>query len=180
METQGRTPDRRRRRRGRALVGLAMSMAMVFASMAPVEAAPKTTISGNATLSDCGGGGLQLTGDLQGCLNFFPARFECEAMNGFDRYREWGREIFTGRYMGERGKFRTKYFIEATYLAGTCAAAEAGEFNFNAQLTGGCDHYINGRRGVFKGKRGMITFFDVIPEPGVSGASNFYYAGYLR
>lgn len=154
---------------------------MIFALMTPVEAAPKTTISGNATLSACGGGGLALTGDLRGCLNFFPARMECEAMNGFDRYREWGREVFTGRYLGERGKFRTKYFIEATYLAGTCADAEAtGEFNFEGQLTGGCDHYITGRRGVFKGMRGLITFFDVIPDPGVSGASNFYYAGYLR
>lgn len=47
------------------------------------------------------------------------------------------------------------------------------------QLTGGCDHRVIGTSGAFKGMRGLITFFDVIPDPGESGASNFLYRGRL-
>ena len=183
METQV-EPRPRRRRKGRTLVGLCLSFVMIFALMSPVEAAPKTQISGNAVPSDCAGdrgaGAIELSGDLTGCLIFFPATFECVEMNGFARVRETGRELFVGRYDGERGKFRTKYDLEATYSSGACADFDAGGFPFEKQLTGGCDHYIRGRSGTFRGMRGLITFFDVIPDPGTSGASNFFYAGYLR
>ena len=183
METQI-VPRRRPRRRGRALVGLILSLVMIFGMMTPVEAAPRTTISGDAVPSDCAGdrgaGAIQLTGDLQGCLIFFPATFECIEMNGFARYRETGRELFVGSYDGERGRFRTKYDLEATYTSGSCAEFNDGGFPFLNQLTGGCDHFIRGKTGAFEGRRGFISFFDVIPDPGESGASNFYYAGWMR
>ena len=53
--------------------------------------------------------------------------------------------------------------------------------DFSAQLTGGCLHKIvdSSGTGKFEGVDGKLRFFDVIPDPGESGASNFLYAGYL-
>lgn len=157
---------------------------MLLTLMTPVAAQDEpATVSGNATPSACGGdrgaGAIRLTGDLQGCLIFFPGRFRCTELNGFALYEEWGRELFVGRYNGERGRFRTKYDLTATYTAGSCAEFNDGGFPFLNQLTGGCNHRIVGKRGVFEGMRGLITFHDIIPSPGQSGASNFYYSGYL-
>ena len=149
----------------------------------------RTNISGNATPAgptDCparGAGAIVLTGDLAGCLIFFPRGAKCEELDGFVRYREWGREVFIGTYDGERGRFRTRYNIDATYSQNACADVEKEDFDtfFGKQLTGGCEHRIKAGtgQGVFEGVGGVINFFDVIPTaPGY--ASNFYYAGVLR
>ena len=168
---------------------LAVVAALVGASALPVSADGKKggeriTVSGNSVPSDCndgeGAGAIALTGDLEGCLTFFPKRFTCDELNGFARYRESGTESFEGTLHGEPGRFSTSYTLEATYESGSCAEFEAGGFPFLSQLTGGCDHYVRGRSGAFRGASGLITFFDVIPDPGSSGASNFLYAGTLK
>ncbi len=154
---------------------------------APAEAQGEpTAISGDAVPSDCnngkGLGAIELTGDLEGCLIFFPKTAECTEYNGFALYEEAGVERFIGSYNGEAGKFRTKYTLAGTYAQGACADFEAEDYGtfFSKQLTGGCDHYIKGKTGAFKGMKGLITFHDVIPTPGTSGASNFFYTGYLK
>src|SRR5688572_18085252 len=57
-------------------------------------------ISGNSTFSDCGLAGsdlaLLMTGDLKGCLSIFVQGFTCKELNGFDHYKERGREVFVG------------------------------------------------------------------------------------
>lgn len=177
----------------RALVVFGLAVVLMLAFSAPVGAdgddddddggPHRVTISGDSTPSDCndgaGAGAIYLTGDIEGCLTFFPTRYTCDELNGFDRYREWGRETFEGSLDGEPGTFGTKYDLEATYASGFCDAVEAGGFPFELQLTGGCNHYIKGKTGAFKRARGLITFFDVIPDPGESGASNYLWAGYL-
>jgi hypothetical protein len=143
----------------------------------------RTTISGNSTPSDCnngkGAGALSLTGDLEGCLTFFPKRFVCNELNGFAKYTEWGRESFKGTHNGQAGKFRTKYKVVGTYTQGSCKAFNNGCFPFANQITGGCKHKVIGRTGAFKGYRGIITFHDQIPVIG-EGATNFLYEGYLK
>ncbi len=157
---------------------------------APAEAQSNqskgTPISGNATPSACnngqGLGAIELTGDLAGCLIFFPKTSNCTEYNGFALYEETGVERFIGTYDGKAGKFRTKYTLAGTYAQGACDdfAAEDYATFFSKQLTGGCDHAIKGKTGVFKGMKGLITFHDIIPNPGTSGASNFFYEGYLK
>ena len=173
----------RGRRPMRLVLGALTTLILVVGLMAPVEAQTRTTISGDATPSTCNGqrgaGAIELTGDLEGCLTFYPKKFSCVELNGFALYRESGREVFVGSYDGERGRFRTRYTLEATYTSGSCTAFMNGGFPFMNQLTGGCDHRIIGKSGVFAGRRGLITFHDVIPTPGMSGASNFLYSGYL-
>ena len=192
MTNEQRELSNRRTRVGgwRSLVGLGAIFIMIVAFSTPVSAqaeaspAQHVTVSGDSEPSDCnngrGAGAIALTGDLEGCLIFFPGDFTCDELNGFDRVRESGRELFIGSLFGERGKFRTHYDLEATYAAGFCDAVEAGGFPFEMQLTGGCDHYVRGRTGAFRGMKGLITFFDVVPVPGESGASNFLYAGELK
>lgn len=171
----------------RTIIILGFALLMVLSLAAPVGAdddddGERITISGNSTPSLCNGdrgaGAIELTGDLTGCLIFFPKRFTCEELNGFALYREWGREVFEGELKGEEGKFRTRYFLEATYAAGSCAEFNSGGFPFAAQITGGCDHRVRGVSGAFDDARGLITFHDVI-KPG-SGATNFLYSGHLR
>lgn len=154
---------------------------------APAEAqSDRALISGNATPSDCNNGkgiaAIELTGDLEGCLIFFIEEATCTEYNGFALYEESGRELFKGSYDGEKGRFRTKYTLAGTYAQGACADFEAEDYPtfFSKQLTGGCNHKIKGKAGVFKGMKGLLVFHDIIPEPGVSGASNFFYTGYLK
>lgn len=177
----------------RLVLGIGAVTVMVLSTTSPAGAgdhdhddgdrAETVQVSGNAVPSECndgrGAGAIELTGDLEGCLTFFPKDFTCEELNGFALYNERGREVFEGSLNGESGKFRTKYTLEATYTQGSCAAFDAGGFPFLNQLTGGCDHFVKGRNGVFDDARGLITFHDVIPEPGVSGASNFLYSGHI-
>lgn len=178
----------------RALLVLVVAVAVTFGVLTPASAkngggGTRTTISGDAVPSLCndgaGVGAIELTGDLEGCLIFFPTAAECTELNGFALYEERGKEEFIGSYQGEDGTFRTRYTLAATYAEGSCAAIDAAlageaDFPFDKQLTGGCDHRIKGKTGAFKGLNGLITFHDIIPEPGVSGASNFFYEGYLR
>jgi len=173
------------------LLALGAALVMLASAASPADAehgnggGDAMRISGDAVPSDCndgrGAGALELfNGNLEGCLTFFPKAYTCEELNGFALYNEEGRERFRGTLDGKRGTFTTTYTIEATYTAGSCAEFDAGGFPFMNQLTGGCDHYVKGRRGVFRGATGLINFHDVIPEPGVSGASNFLYSGYLN
>ncbi len=161
-----------------------VTMALLLSTAGTADARDRKTISGDATPSDCndgeGVGAIYLTGDLNGCLIFFPTDFSCVEMNGFALYEEEGREVFRGTYEGRNGKFRTRYTLAATYTQGACEDFEAGGFPYEKQLTGGCDHKIFGMKGAFKGRKGLITFHDIIPNPGTSGASNFFYSGYLR
>ncbi len=178
------TISRPLRRLTRSLMTLVLALAVVVPLASPAGAQGRTIVSGDAVPSECnngrGAGAIELTGDFEGCLTFFPKRFNCVEMNGFARYREAGREVFRGMYNGERGRFVTRYTLQATYTSGSCAEFEAGGFPFLNQLTGGCDHRIIGKRGAFAELQGLIQFFDIIPEPGVSGASNFFYAGHVR
>ena len=149
------------------------------------ESKNRMKISGNTPSmcnGDMGAGAIELTGDLEGCLTFFPKNATCKEFNGFAKYTEWGVERFDGNLKGKDGTFRTKYLIVATYKAGSCEAINSGEadkFPFGDQITGGCKHRVFGRTGPFKGYRGLITFHDQIPEVGM-GATNFLYEGYLK
>jgi hypothetical protein len=154
---------------------------------APVDARPNrgpTTVSGNAFPSLCNGdvglGALELTGDIEGCLTFLDLDFECQELNGFAHYFEEGAESFVGSVNGVDGTFTTRYTLEATYKQGACEEFNAGGFPFQQQLTGGCDHLIVNGTGAFRDARGLVTFYDVIPDPGESGASNFFYKADIR
>ncbi len=182
------TGQRRRFGKGRSLIAVGLAMVLlVVAFTVPVGAHKNkrtVRISGDSLPADCnpgvGVGSLELTGDLEGCLSFMPERFKCKELNGFARYREWGTESFVGELRGKKGRFTTEYRIEATYAQGSCEEFNDGGFPFEKQLTGGCDHWITGVSGAFKKAHGLITFFDIIPDPGTSGASNFFYSGYLH
>ena len=140
------------------------------------------TVSGDSELSDCGEPGtplaLELTGSLEGCWSVFPDDFTCEPLNGFDLYRETGREVFDGKWtIGSEtlsGEFDTTYVFEAVFEPGFC---DGGMSAFETQLAGGCIHSIKGRTLDFKGVSGQINFFDII---GPRGATNFLYAGQLN
>lgn len=175
------------RRSLRHLLVLAM-VAAVSASVAlPAGAGggrwERVSVSGNSLpVHDCPerdgtAGAIELvTGEIQGCLYFIPSHFKCIEKNGFDLVKERGSEIFVGTYNGEPGEFTTKYTLEATYAEGTCATT--GDWPWENQKTGGCDHFVKGTKGAFKGARGVITFHDVV-EQGV-GATNFLYTGNIR
>lgn len=177
----------RSRTTNRRWLALGLAMVLVLAIAAPVSAKSNVTrqlVSGDSVPADCnpgeGAGSLYMTGDIDGCLTFYPERYSCDDLNGFERYREWGSESFTGTLNGEAGEFTTTYFLEATYAPGFCDALDEGIFAWELQLTGGCKHRITGTSGSFDGVTGLLTFFDVIPDPGVSGASNFIYAAELK
>ena len=173
------------RRRRRALLGSVITALLVLALAAPNVGAGVTRdpISGTASFSDCNGnegvGALEFAGDLDGCLIFTPRFSECTELLGFALYEERGAETFRGSYLGSTGVFRTTYTLTATYEQGSCEAFDAGNPPYEAQITGGCDHSIRGTRGVFRDLTGNFNIFDVIPEPGVSGAAEFHWAGYI-
>lgn len=178
-----------RKHRLRATFSGLIAMFLFAAILLPAPAGAqsnRTPISGDAAPSTCnngkGVGAIELVGDLEGCLIFFVDTGVCTELNGFALYEETGRELFIGEYEGEKGRFRTKYTLAGTYAQGACADFDAADYDsfFSKQLTGGCDHKIKGKQGVFKGMKGLIVFHDIIPEPGVSGASNFFYSGYLK
>ncbi len=91
-----------------AAVGLTATALLMLATTASAGANGKrTTVSGDSTFSvdGCnngkGAGAIELTGDLVGCLTFFPKRFTCQELNGFALYKEWGREKFNGTWKGK-------------------------------------------------------------------------------
>ncbi|HET6564563.1 MAG TPA: hypothetical protein VFG52_04045 [Xanthomonadales bacterium] len=148
-------------------------LALAFPVIADNGQGGRTLVSGDSTYSDCGGLAIELTGDLNGCLEIFPTRYTCDELEGFARYREWGTEEFTDN--DGVSTFHTTYDLEGIYTPGFCES-----FDFSTQLAGGCNHKIFSGRGKFLGSNGSITFNDIIPEPGVSGASNFLYHGNMK
>lgn len=163
------------------------SLLLLAVIAAPADARGKprlVPVSGDAVPSECNEGvgvaAIELVGDLTGCLTFLSLDFECEELNGFALYSEVGRESFSGTLNGVEGTFATRYTLEATYTSGACSEFDAGGFPFEKQLTGGCDHRVVAGTGVFRRARGLVTFYDVIPEPGQSGASNYLYSGEIR
>lgn len=167
-------------------------LASASAALAGDDHDKKITISGNSTFSGCGlpasDFALDMTGDLEGCLTIFPRKSRCETLNGFDKYTEWGREVFVGSIKGVgSGTFKTKYIVEGVYAAGFCETLDSDADAFAKQLAGGCDHKVKGVSGDFKDLGGLIKFYDVIPgitAVGVGfpslGASNFLYEGKLK
>ncbi len=133
----------------------------------------RTRVSGDSVYSDCGTFATELSGDLNGCLDIVPQRFTCEEQNGFAVYREWGEEFF--RDEDGESMFHTTYDLEGIYAEGFCTT-----FDFTTQLSGGCDHKVFNGNGKYRGSNGLIVFYDIIPEPGVSGASNFLYHGNVK
>jgi hypothetical protein len=165
-----------------AVAALSAAALLAVVSAASAVQSKTVSVSGNSTPSTCnkgkGAGAISLTGDLQGCLTYFPTRYECDELNGFARYTEWGTERFVGTLRGAGGQFTTTYKVVATYATGSCEEFDKGGFPATKQTSGGCEHAVTGRSGAFKGSRGLITFFDVI-KPG-KGATNYLYAGTLR
>lgn len=146
-------------------------------------------ITGNSTFSDCGAAGadfgLLMTGDLKGCLSIFIQSFTCQELADFDHYVERGREAFVGTWRGKKGKFNTKYTVDAAYGKGFCQSLD-----FTLELSGSCIHHIEGRSGVFAGTQGVFKLFDVVTNvtgdpvtgaftPG-SGGNNFLYYGRIQ
>lgn len=154
-----------------------LSVALVFTFAASAvsgdEAGGRQWVSGDSVFSDCGDFAIEMSGDLNGCLEIFPTHYTCDELNGFALYRERGTEVFTDN--DGVSSFRTKYDLEGTYSPGFCTS-----FDFSTQLAGGCDHKVFSGEGKFRGANGIITFNDIIPVSGVSGASNFLYHGKLK
>ena len=118
-------------------------------------------IYGNSVFSDCGAAGsdfaLLMTGDLKGCLSIFIQSFTCKELRDFDHYMERGREAFVGTWRGKKGRFATKYTVDAAYGKGFCQSLD-----FTLELSGSCIHHIDGRSGVFADAEGVFTLFDVV------------------
>ena len=147
------------------------------------------TISGNSTFADCGAAGsdfaLLMTGDLEGCLSIFIQNITCKELNGFDHYIERGREAFVGKWDGKKGRFTTRYTVNAAYAQGFCQSLD-----YTLELSGSCIHHVQGRSGAFADTEGVFTLFDVITgvtgdpvtgtfTPGFGG-NNFLYSGRIR
>ena len=168
------------------VAGAISAVIMASGNVALAAGDGSRVISGNSVFSDCGVDGsdvaLLLTGDLKGCLSIFVQDYSCRELNGFAHYKERGREAFNGTWRGGRGRFTTKYTINAAYAQGFCQS-----FDFSLELSGSCTHHITGRSGVFADTEGVFTMFDVItnvtgdPVTGAfaagSGGNNFLYSG---
>jgi hypothetical protein len=171
------------------LAGAIATATMASGSAALANGDRNIAISGNSTFSDCGAAGsdfaLLMTGDLKGCLSIFVQSFTCKELRDFDHYIERGREAFVGTWRGKKGRFTTKYTVDAAYGKGFCQSLD-----FTLELSGSCIHHIDGRNGVFDDAEGVFTLFDVITNvtgdpvtgaftPG-AGANNFLYYGSIR
>lgn len=149
----------------------------------------KIAIDGNSVFSDCGAEGasfaLAMTGDLKGCLSIFIQNITCTELKDFDHYVERGREAFDGTWRGKKGKFSTKYTVDAAYEKGFCQSLD-----YTLELSGSCIHNIDGHSGAFAGAEGAFKLFDVVtnvtgdPVTGTfkagSGGNNFLYYGHIR
>jgi hypothetical protein len=178
------------RRSARVLLAGAIATAIMASGSAALATGDRNiAIAGNSTFSDCGATGsdfgLLMTGDLKGCLSIFVQSFTCKELGDFDHYTERGREAFVGTWRGKKGRFTTKYTVDAAYGKGFCQSLD-----FTLELSGSCIHKVDGRSGVFADAEGVFTLFDVITNvtgdpvtgaftPG-SGANNFLYYGRIR
>lgn len=171
------------------LAGAIATATLAGGSAAQAHGDRTIAINGNSVFSDCGAAGsdfgLLMSGDLKGCLSIFIQSFTCTELRDFDHYTERGREVFDGTWRGKKGKFTTKYTVDAAYGKGFCQSLD-----FTLELSGSCIHHIDGRSGVFDDAEGVFTLFDVITNvtgdpvtgefmPG-AGANNFLYYGHIR
>jgi hypothetical protein len=176
--------------KNRGVSASVLVVAMLASGSAALAAGTRPTfVSGNSTYSDCGLPGsdlaLAMTGDLEGCWSVFVEGFKCKELNGFDLYLEHGKEIFVGTLRGKRGRFATDYTLDAVMAKGFCQS-----FDFTLEVTGGCNHKIHGRTGIFEGADGLLKFLDVItgvtgdPVTGAfnagTGPNNFPYYGRIN
>jgi hypothetical protein len=104
---------------------------------------------------------LAFGGDLQGC--WYTLIDEAGARPS-GTYRERGREVFIGTYLGEAGTFQTTYQFEGKF-------DESG-----AEVHGRCQHRITAESGtgVFEGVSGRIDIKDDV-ETGC-----YFYRGHLH
>jgi|SRR5688572_17260033 hypothetical protein len=111
---------------------------------------------------------LNMTGDLVGCWYIFVDEYDCSPSG---TYREIGRELFVGTYMGQEGTFWTTYKFEAKYEG----CAEDGSY-IGAEIFGRCQHPIidGSGTGVFEGVDGRLDMKDDIE------AGDFPYRGHLQ
>ena len=111
---------------------------------------------------------IELEGDLEGCHYFFVLEYECSPSG---TYREKGRELFVGTYMGENGSFETTYQFEAKYEGCNDDGSYSG-----AEILGRCQHPIveGTGTGVFEGVSGRLDFKDVVEIP------NYPYRGHFK
>ena len=109
-----------------------------------------------------------MIGDLEGCWYIFVEEFDCSPSG---TYRESGRELFVGTYMGKTGSFWTGYRFEGKYEVCNEDGTYAG-----LEIFGRCQHPIEdgSGEGVFKGVSGRFDFKDDI------AAGNFPYRGHLK
>jgi hypothetical protein len=177
-------------RSARVLLAGAIATATMASGSTALATGDRTiAIDGNSTFSDCGAVGsdfaLLMTGDLKGCLSIFIQNYTCTELRDFDHYTERGREAFVGTWRGKKGKFTTKYTVDAAYGKGFCQSLD-----YSLELSGSCIHHIDGRSGAFAGAEGVFTLFDVVTNvtgdpvtgaftPG-SGGNNFLYYGRIR
>lgn len=94
---------------------------------------------------------MVLEGDLEGCWYTSIAHGHLQP-NG--RYVEVGREVFVGTIKGTAGSFSTVYVFTALYDAD------------GNEVSGGCVHPIVRGYGGLSSASGVITFRDVIGDPG--------------
>lgn len=154
---------------------LALSLASSMPAMAGNGQGGRTLVSGTAVPSNCGDADFaaELSGDLNGCLSIFPQRFTCDELDGFSVYREWGEEQFNDDDGVSR--FHTTYDFTGVFGPGFCTS-----FDLTTQLSGSCNHKLFRGQGRFRGTNGSIMLNDIIPDPGVSGASHYLYHGYVK
>lgn len=111
---------------------------------------------------------VKLDGDIDGCLYAFIDDYECSPSG---TYREEGRELFIGTYMGETGTFWTTYKFESKFEGCSESGAPLG-----LEIFGRCQHPIvaGSGTGVFEGVTGRIDMKDDVE------AGNFPMRGHLR
>ena len=169
----------------RRLTAIAMACAtLLIASVAPVGAAGAAQVRGVAEFDwsislgvprDTGSAcelpsgefanhtdfTLAFSGDLQGCWYTLIEEIKAQPSG---TYRERGREVFIGTYLGEAGTFQTTYQFEGKF-------DESG-----AEVHGRCQHRITAESGtgVFEGVSGRIDIKDDV-ETGC-----YFYRGHLR
>ena len=147
--------------------------AMLASANAALADGKTIAVSGDSTPSDCGAPkkadtGIDLKGNLTGCLAVFVQHLNCRELNGFAFSTELGREEFEGKLEGEPIKFDTQYTFWATWPSGSCPKPADEK-----EMTGGCIHYVSGAD-----VGGVIRFYDVMPTVG-KGATHFFYEGFL-
>jgi hypothetical protein len=104
---------------------------------------------------------LAFAGDLQGCWYTFIEEIKVQPSG---TYRERGREVFIGTYLGQAGTFQTNYQFEGKF-------EESG-----AEVHGRCQHRITAESGTgaFDGVSGRIDIKDDV-ETGC-----YFYRGHLH